>query len=59
LGADRKNESLLEDYRDVRESFISGIRVVIASIFSRKEPFRMTKTVSRCNYCPYRGLCRR
>ena len=56
---DKNNEWILEDYRTVRESFMAGITGVVASIFSSGEPFRMTKTLSKCNYCPYRGLCRR
>ena len=56
---DKNNEWILEDYRTVRESFMAGITGVVASIFSSGPPFRMTKTLSKCNYCPYRGLCRR
>ena len=56
---DKKNEWILEDYRTVREAFMTGIREVIVSIFNSGEPFRMTKIVAKCNYCPYRGLCRR
>lgn len=59
IGDDRKNEWMLEDYRDVREAFMAGITGIVASIFSSDEPFRMTKSVFRCSYCPYRGLCRR
>jgi hypothetical protein len=56
---DKKNEWILEDYRTVRETFMTGIREVIALIFNSREPFRMTKMPAKCNYCPYRGLCRR
>lgn len=56
---DKNSEWILEDYRTVREAFIAGLTGVIASIFSSGEPFRMTQTLTKCNYCPYRGLCRR
>jgi CRISPR/Cas system-associated exonuclease Cas4 (RecB family) len=56
---DLNSEWILEDYQTVRESFMAGITSVVTSIFSSGEPFRMTKSLSKCNYCPYRGLCRR
>ncbi|MFZ2338170.1 MAG: PD-(D/E)XK nuclease family protein [Bacteroidales bacterium] len=56
---DKNSEWILEDYRTVRETFMAGITGVVASIFSSGEPFRMTKSLAKCNYCPYRGLCRR
>jgi hypothetical protein len=50
---------LLNDYQKVREPFLNGLREVIALIFNREEPFRMTKNLNKCGYCPYRGLCQR
>jgi hypothetical protein len=56
---DRKSEYELDDYQNVRDEFISGLREVIALIFSKNEPFSMTTDSGKCSFCPYRNLCLR
>ena len=56
---EKKRDILLEDYQLVRNSFMEGLRGVVSAIFSPGEPFRMTANISKCRYCPYRGLCQR
>jgi hypothetical protein len=56
---DKNNEILLEDYKTIRGSFLEGLGGLITAIFSAEEPFRMTKSINKCGYCPYNGLCQR
>jgi hypothetical protein len=56
---ERLSELILDDYNIVRGSFIEGLKGVITAIFSSEEPFRMTKVITKCSYCPYNGLCHR
>jgi hypothetical protein len=56
---EKKSDLLLDDYQIIRESFLEGLREVITLIFSPEEPFRMTKSINKCGYCPYRALCQR
>ena len=56
---DKNNEVMLDDYKTVRGSFLEGLGGVITAIFSADEPFRMTKNINKCVYCPYNGLCQR
>ncbi len=52
-------EILLDDYSLIREEFMDGLKNLISVIFGKVEPFVMTKSVQKCGYCPYRGLCQR
>lgn len=55
-----RNEELLHDYQSIRQEFLEGLKDTVNIIFSPGEPFRMTSMINlKCNYCPYRGLCRR
>ncbi len=54
-----KTDNLIDDYRDIRDQFVSGISELIAKIFSKDEPFNMTEELSKCRYCPYNVLCSR
>jgi|WetSurSiteA1Bulk_404760.scaffolds.fasta_scaffold00335_8 hypothetical protein len=56
---EKNNDLLLDDYQVIRESFLEGLREVITIIFNPEEPFRMTKNLNKCGYCPYRALCQR
>jgi hypothetical protein len=56
---DTNNDFLLDDYRIIRETFLAGLNGVITKIFSLSEPYRMTKNLNKCGYCPYRALCQR
>ncbi len=60
LKSDSKNEIVVDDYNQVRDEFIYGLKETINAIFSNNEPFTMTTDRSRkCSYCPYRLLCMR
>jgi hypothetical protein len=56
---EKKDEYDLEEYQKIRGSFLEGLKGLITTIFSIEEPFRMTKTLYKCGYCPYSGLCQR
>ena len=56
---EKNSDFLVNDYRTVREAFLGGLREVISLIFNPAEPFRMTKNLNKCGYCPYRSLCQR
>jgi hypothetical protein len=56
---EKNSEFILEDYQILRGSFLEGLKGVITAIFSAEEPFRMTKNINKCSYCPYRDLCQR
>jgi hypothetical protein len=50
----------LENYMEVRDEFLSGLKELISIIFSDVEPFVKTTDVrGKCSYCPYRTLCMR
>jgi len=59
IKTDRDTEFVIDDYQKVRESFLEGLKGTISKIFSPDEPFRMTSTLNKCGYCPYRALCQR
>jgi hypothetical protein len=59
IGIDKKSEYELDDYQQVRDEFIFGLKNVIGLIFSKNEPFSMTVDSGKCSYCPYRNLCLR
>jgi len=60
LKTDSKTELAVDDYKIVREEFISGLTGIIAKIFSSNEPFIMTEDIrGKCEYCSYRALCNR
>jgi len=59
IGIDRKTEYELDDYQQIRDEFLSGLKEVIGLIFSKSEPFTMTADSGKCSYCPYRNLCLR
>jgi hypothetical protein len=60
LKPDRKTESEINNYLEIRDEFNIGLKKVISLIFSRDEPFTMTADIrGKCTYCPYRKLCLR
>jgi len=56
---EKNSDLLLDDYQVIRESFLEGLREVITIIFNPEEPFRMTRNLNKCGYCPYRVICQR
>jgi CRISPR/Cas system-associated exonuclease Cas4 (RecB family) len=59
IRVDRNNEIEVNDYNEVRSIFLSGLEEVIKEIFNPEEPFRMTRDIGKCIYCPYKLLCQR
>jgi hypothetical protein len=60
LKSDSKNEAVIEDYSQVRQEFLYGLKETVNSIFSSDQPFTMTSDQARkCSWCPYRLLCMR
>lgn len=54
------NEVSLDNYADVRDEFLTGLRNLFNTIFDSQEPFTKTIDVSgKCIWCPYRVLCGR
>ncbi|MCX6325180.1 MAG: PD-(D/E)XK nuclease family protein [Bacteroidia bacterium] len=60
LKTDGKSEIVIDDYRKIREEFMSCLKGIINTIFGDDEPFSMTSdTRGKCSYCPYSSLCMR
>jgi hypothetical protein len=55
----KNNDLRLEDFQMIRKEFVEGLKGSISAIFSPEEPFRMTRNINKCGYCPYRALCQR
>ena len=55
-----RQEISVEDYSDLRETFIAGLKETVSRIFSEDEPFIMTDDrAGKCRYCVYKSLCMR
>ena len=55
-----RQEIALEDYTELREDFIAGLKETVSRIFSENEPFSMTEDrAGKCRYCVYKSLCMR
>jgi hypothetical protein len=53
-------ETYIDNYMDIREEFVTGLKGLIATIFNEDEPFTKTTDIrGKCSYCPYRILCMR
>ena len=60
IKTDRNCETIIDDYKLIREEFKNSLTGIINTIFSNEEPFRMTNDISgKCRYCPYNVLCMR
>ncbi|HNW57329.1 MAG TPA: PD-(D/E)XK nuclease family protein [Bacteroidales bacterium] len=60
IKTDNKNTFIVDDYRTIREEFMTGLKKTIKDIFFSGEPFLMTNDIrGKCSYCPYRCLCMR
>jgi hypothetical protein len=55
----KNNDLRLEDFQMIRKEFVEGLKGSISAIFNPEEPFRMTRNINKCGYCPYRALCQR
>jgi hypothetical protein len=60
IKTDNRQEMPVEDYSEVREAFIAGLKETVSRIFSENEPFIMTDDrTGKCRYCIYKSLCMR
>ena len=60
ISSGTRNDLPIDNYMEIREEFISGLKDLISIIFSHDEPFLKTKDRrGKCSYCPYRTLCMR
>jgi hypothetical protein len=55
-----RSDVAIENYAEVREEFLSGLKNLVSTIFNDNEPFvKTTEARTKCSYCPYRVLCMR
>ena len=59
VGDTRESKRLIGVYSEVRDEYSRLLKQVLESIFDRHEPFEMTEHRRKCDYCPYRELCKR
>jgi hypothetical protein len=59
IGSQRNNDVPVDSYPAVRPDFMSGLSLVLETIFNPEEPFVMTRDIRKCSYCAYRLLCQR
>jgi hypothetical protein len=60
LKTGNRSEIYIDNYSDIREEFITGLKGLITTIFSKDEPFTKTRDIrGKCSFCPYRVLCMR
>jgi hypothetical protein len=60
LKAGNRSEIYIDNYMDLREEFVAGLKGLIGTVFSVDEPFTKTTDIrAKCSYCPYRILCMR
>ena len=60
ISSGTRNDLPIDNYMEIREEFISGLKDLISIIFSHDEPFLKTKDRrGKCSYCLYRTLCMR
>lgn len=53
-------EVSVNNYADIREEFLAGLKNLYQTIFDNNEPFTKTSDVrGKCVWCPYRILCGR
>jgi hypothetical protein len=55
-----RSDTVIENYAEVRDEFISGLKDIAGTIFKKDEPFvKTTEIRSKCTWCPYKTLCMR
>lgn len=60
LKTGNRSEIYIDNYSDIREEFVTGLKGLITTIFSKDEPFTKTRDIrGKCSFCPYRVLCMR
>jgi hypothetical protein len=59
VGTLKDPEVRVDDYSLIREDYSVGLLKTIESIFDKTTRFTMTEHLRKCEYCPFRQLCRR
>lgn len=59
VGADKDSQLRVDDYSLIREEYSDSLRKTIETIFDKTSRFTMTEHLRKCEYCPFRQLCRR
>jgi hypothetical protein len=60
LKTSSRSETSVENYLEIRDEFLSGLKDMTSIIFSKDEPFIKTADIrAKCSYCPYKTLCMR
>ena len=55
-----RSETPIENYLEIRDEFLAGLKETVSIIFSDDEPFVKTSDIrGKCSWCPYRTLCMR
>lgn len=54
----KMGKELISSIDIYEEEFMKQLKVLIASIFDKDQPFRPTDDKHRCEYCPYAALCK-
>ena len=54
----KMGKELISSIDVYEEEFMKQLKVLIANIFDKDQPFRSTDDKHRCEYCPYAALCK-
>ena len=54
----KMGKELISSIDVYEEEFMKQLKVLIANIFDKDQPFRPTDDKHRCEYCPYAALCK-
>lgn len=54
----KMGKELISSIDIYEEEFMKQLKVLIARIFDKDQPFRPTDDKHRCEYCPYAALCK-
>jgi hypothetical protein len=54
-----KEKTIIENFRDYRETFENNLRTCLNELFDAEQPFIQTSNAKICEYCPFSGICGR
>ena len=54
----KMGKELISSIDVYEEEFMKQLKILIANIFDKDQPFRPTDDKHRCEYCPYAALCK-
>ena len=59
ISENRDNKTVIDDYSQISALYSSGLKQTIENIFRPGSSFTMTEHLRKCEYCPFKRLCRR